>query len=282
MLRSPSSPISNDGLDFDFFAGPRITETGTLAHEDEDEALYTVQICGHSLKLARDPLVGTGGLLWPAGETLAEYLCVNFSLVQGKRVLELGSGTGVVGLSIALHARSLSLQPLGPCCCSSASMTQKTGSCSSSSTTQKTGSCSGARTRQEIGSMTCTDLKSVLPVLATNTRLNALEESTAVRELAWGEPIAPDLKENDVFLLADCVYLESLFGPLVESLRQLMVRNEQVAYLCYKKRRKADSRFFKLLRRHFLLESIPIEDEKVWRNSIQLYKFTRKPSHDDK
>ena len=45
--------------------------------------------------------VGTGGAVWPAAEVLARWLLDERKAVQGARVLELGSGTGAVGLFAA-------------------------------------------------------------------------------------------------------------------------------------------------------------------------------------
>mmetsp|Transcript_29324 Transcript_29324/g.44745 ORF Transcript_29324/g.44745 Transcript_29324/m.44745 type:complete len:239 (+) Transcript_29324:2-718(+) len=45
--------------------------------------------------------IDSGALIWDAGSALAEYLTDNASEVSGKRILELGSGTGVVGLTAA-------------------------------------------------------------------------------------------------------------------------------------------------------------------------------------
>ena len=45
--------------------------------------------------------VGTGGAVWPAAEVLARWLLDERKTVQGARVLELGSGTGAVGLFAA-------------------------------------------------------------------------------------------------------------------------------------------------------------------------------------
>ncbi|KAI0637751.1 putative methyltransferase-domain-containing protein [Trametes polyzona] len=50
-----------------------------------------------TIKLAVDASPGCGGIAWPAGEVLASYIARKGSL-KGKTVLELGSGTGLVGL----------------------------------------------------------------------------------------------------------------------------------------------------------------------------------------
>jgi len=52
-----------------------------------------------TIKLAVDASPGCGGVTWPAGQVLAEYLVkLGPRFVQGRTILELGSGTGLVGL----------------------------------------------------------------------------------------------------------------------------------------------------------------------------------------
>ena len=46
----------------------------------------------------RDTIDGTGGVVWGSARILCEYLVANPELVNGKRVLELGSGTGMTAL----------------------------------------------------------------------------------------------------------------------------------------------------------------------------------------
>ena len=53
---------------------------------------------------------GTGRRLWPTSLVLARYLCEHPHLVKGKRVVELGAGTGSTGIaSAALGAKSVVL-----------------------------------------------------------------------------------------------------------------------------------------------------------------------------
>ncbi|KAL1523626.1 hypothetical protein AB1Y20_018562 [Prymnesium parvum] len=44
----------------------------------------------------------TSGVLWRGGEALAEYLIAHPTVVRGLRLLELGAGTGVVGLAAVM------------------------------------------------------------------------------------------------------------------------------------------------------------------------------------
>lgn len=75
--------------------------------------------------------------------------------------------------------------------------------------------------------------------------------------------------------MADCVYLEALFEPLIDSLLQVMQKQSARAYLCYKKRRKADSRFFKLLRKQFDLKQLSLAGGSIEQSGVYLYELSR-------
>ena len=109
-----------------------------------------------------------------------------------------------------------------------------------------------------------------------------------VAELDWGHPIPPLPPHQeqppippkpDILLLADCVYLESAFQPLIETMLDLSTPTTTILF-CYQKRRKADKRFFLLLRKKFHFEEV--EDEEVgvkqryYREGTRLYWVRRK------
>lgn len=55
----------------------------------------------------------TGGSIWHAGFALANFLCLNPDIVLGKRVLEIGSGCGLLGITAAsLGAKEVVLTDL--------------------------------------------------------------------------------------------------------------------------------------------------------------------------
>ena len=57
------------------------------------------------------------GRLWDCGVCLLQYFAAHPALCTGKRVIELGSGTGVVGLGMArLGAQHVTLTDLAPVC----------------------------------------------------------------------------------------------------------------------------------------------------------------------
>jgi len=150
---------------------------------------------------------GCGGIAWPAGEVLSRYIVRRGrDYWKGKRVLELGSGTGLVGLVagyLGAHA-------------------------------------------------VLTDQRPILELMRENVRLNGLQETVEALELNWGEPL-PTMEPFDVVLAADCVYFEPVFPLLVQTLGDLALQNGNNSdfLFCYKKRRKADRRFFNLLKKSF-------------------------------
>lgn len=58
------------------------------------------------VRLKVDAKPGCGGVAWPAGEVLSRYIAYRHSLdpsiLAGRTVIELGSGTGLVGIAAAL------------------------------------------------------------------------------------------------------------------------------------------------------------------------------------
>jgi len=131
--------------------------------------------------------------------------------LSGKTILELGSGTGLVGLVAGA---------LG-------------------------------------GKAWITDQLPLLEIMKANVETNDLASCVEVAELNWGKPI-PDMlpRSPDLILAADCVYFEPAFPLLVETLDELVSNARTEVLFCYKKRRKADKRFFTLLRKKFTWEEV--------------------------
>ncbi|CAD6943667.1 unnamed protein product [Tilletia controversa] len=87
-----------------------------------------------------------------------------------------------------------------------------------------------------------------------------LPSPCVVKELNWGEPIPEDVPSKPKVLpLADCVYLEIAFQPLVDTMVELSTPSTEILF-CYQKRRKADKRFFALLKWHFHFEHVEDDD----------------------
>ena len=61
----------------------------------------------------------------------------------------------------------------------------------------------------------------------------------------------------ELIVAADCVYLESTFSALVQTLADASDESTEILF-CYQKRRKADRRFFALLRKQFSWTDVSI------------------------
>ncbi|KAJ7283494.1 putative methyltransferase-domain-containing protein [Mycena rebaudengoi] len=157
-----------------------------------------------SVNLILDPSPGCGGVAWRAGEVLAQYLVTQPNSLLDKTVLELGAGTGLVGLVAGM---------LG-------------------------------------GNVCLTDQAPMLSIMRKNVAINQLSTRCTVAELNWGETIPANISRPELILAADCVYFEPAFPLLVQTLCDLADADTEVLF-CYKKRRRADKRFFALLKKKF-------------------------------
>jgi len=167
-------------------------------------------------------------------QVLANYISRRGPALHGLNVLELGSGTGLVGLVAG---------------------------------------CLGAR-------VCITDQAPLIQIMERNISLNKLQLNVTAVELDWAKPL-PDLQRPDMILAADCVYFEPAFPLLVSTLAALVPlppeRAPEVLF-CYKKRRKADKRFFALLKKHFtwsVVDDDPAQ-ERYSREAISLLRLFRR------
>ncbi|TPX51385.1 hypothetical protein SeMB42_g00456 [Synchytrium endobioticum] len=173
--------------------------------------------------IKEDASIGNGGRTWEA----AEYLTLYLEALPGSfwhsraKIVELGAGTGVLGFAVAMLLSH----------------------------------------HNAAATMNITDLPVMLPLISSNaaTNLNQ-DESSRVRasELVWGGTLSEYHKTQvpyDLILCADCVYLEGLFEPLLGTLEELACGTTEIL-LCSKKRRRADKRFFTMLKKKFHVEEV--------------------------
>ncbi|KAF9263672.1 hypothetical protein L218DRAFT_327844 [Marasmius fiardii PR-910] len=186
-----------------------------------------------SIILGVDASPGCGGIVWPAGQILSNYLVGKGpNYLKGKKVLELGSGTGLVGLVAAL------LDP---------------------------------------AHVWVTDQAPLLHMMRHNVSMNNLDFKCTVAELDWGTPIPASIPRPDLILAADCVYFEPAFPLLVQTLCDLAGDTTEVLF-CYKKRRKADRRFFTVLRKKFDWTQVSDDPNRpiYERDSIDLLRISKR------
>lgn len=208
---------SGEDLGFDLLQADPIA-----LEQQPDQGAGTVRITplptfpslSKQLAVVQDAREGCGGHLWHAALALCRHLeRWPDAQLAGRRVLELGAGTGLVGMYLARRGAEVLL----------------------------------------------TDLPVMQPVLERNVRHNFVvpdrPPQTAV--YSWGTPLAagsPLGGRWDVVVAADCVYIEAAFEPLLASLLLLAPDRSTVVLVSYQHRRKADTRFFRRLMRHFEAE----------------------------
>lgn len=216
MELTPSRPVEHLG-DSDLSFGGKL-QPALKIHEDGGES-------------------GCGGKVWIAGELLCEFLLEKSdsngvlskwqhekdSQIPLQTVLELGSGTGLVGLCLGMMCKF----------------------------------------RCEDSQIYITDIDQLVPLMERNIELNKIQNNVIAKKLWWGEPLesvfAPKegIRTVDLILAADCVYLEKAF-PLLEKTLLDLTDCEQppVVLMSYKKRRKADKNFFRNIKKNFLVSEI--------------------------
>ncbi|BFZ61794.1 Protein-lysine N-methyltransferase efm6 [Saitoella coloradoensis] len=195
------------------------------------------------LLLSQDAKSGCGGMTWRAGEVLGRYLLWRCTQDPEFRARICGGKKIVeVGSGTALTGLALA----------------------------KGLDLEGSK-------IFVTDQENMIPIMTENIRLNNCQDTVIPAELDWGTTIAAELQEPDMVIAADCVYFEPAFPLLTQTMRDLTTPDTPI-YFCYKKRRSADKHFFKMLKKHFVLEEI--QDFPEWetfsRESIFLYRVIKR------
>ncbi|CAL5874150.1 uncharacterized protein PFLUO_LOCUS8438 [Penicillium psychrofluorescens] len=119
-----------------------------------------------------------------------------------------------------------------------------------------------------------TDQQPMLALMQANIQLNHLSSTVDASVLNWGEPLPDHIPPHpDIILAADCVYFEPAFPLLITTLQELLGPNS-VCYFCFKRRRRADLRFMKMVKKVFLIEEIPDEPQASTYNRENLFLYT--------
>ncbi|KAI5195289.1 hypothetical protein AUEXF2481DRAFT_84244 [Aureobasidium subglaciale EXF-2481] len=104
-----------------------------------------------------------------------------------------------------------------------------------------------------------TDQIPMFSLMQRNIALNNLQDRVKPSIYDWGGPIPEGIPQHpDVILAAECVYFEPAFPLLQQTMKDLIGPNT-VCYFCFKKRRRADMNFVKVMKKMFVVE--PIEDD---------------------
>ncbi|KAJ3052155.1 hypothetical protein HK097_006801, partial [Rhizophlyctis rosea] len=174
------------------------------------------------------------GKVWPSGPLLATYLSRTLPLnppTTPLRIVELGAGTGITGLSVAKLLSRITPQPPEP------------------------------------HEVILTDLSLALPLLDRNILANfppsSIPSPVTVRttRLHWGSSADTQclLNSNPPFTMiiaADVIYFPNLYDPLIETLVEL-AGGETEVLIAYKKRQpEKEADFFERFGRWFTFESV--------------------------
>lgn len=180
---------------------------------------------------------GCGGKVWIAGELLSKYV-LDKGIYNKKKCIELGSGTGLVGLTLGLSKK-----------------------------------------RDDDLEIYITDIDGLVPLMEKNIELNKLDGTVIAETLSWGDILPSYTDGVDVILAADCVYLEAAFPLLEKTLLDLTDKDEEVLVLMsYRKRRKADSKFFSKIKKNFnVLQITDFNDYEYYiKQRVNLFQLVRK------
>lgn len=86
---------------------------------DSSDKTFSLSLFGHALEFAQRPgdvTLGHGSVVWEAGVAFSKYMevCNDFSVavLQGKRCLELGSGTGCGGVGLMMRGAEVTFTDL--------------------------------------------------------------------------------------------------------------------------------------------------------------------------
>eukprot|EP00557_Chaetoceros_sp_GSL56_P009840 CAMPEP_0176480870 /NCGR_PEP_ID=MMETSP0200_2-20121128/2509_1 /TAXON_ID=947934 /ORGANISM="Chaetoceros sp., Strain GSL56" /LENGTH=279 /DNA_ID=CAMNT_0017877021 /DNA_START=146 /DNA_END=982 /DNA_ORIENTATION=- len=153
---------------------------------------------------------GTGLNVWDGSLLLARYLEKNPSKVRGKSVLELGSGPGLVGIAAAILGSKVVI---------------------------------------------LSDLSYALPLMKRNVEFNKNMiystqcETIDCVEINWFSPPDRDTlceyeRFPQVILIADCVWLEDLVTPLIDTVEKYYNAHTKEVIMTYQRRGKAADLLF--------------------------------------
>ncbi|KAG9529491.1 S-adenosyl-L-methionine-dependent methyltransferase, partial [Aureobasidium melanogenum] len=123
-----------------------------------------------------------------------------------------------------------------------------------------------------------TDQIPMLALMQRNIALNNLQDQVKASIYDWGESVPEGIPQHpDIILAAECVYFEPAFPLLQQTMKDLIGPNT-ICYFCFKKRRRADMNFVKVMKKMFTVE--PVEDDPdkpTWsRENLHFFKVTLK------
>ena len=188
---------------------------------------------------------GLGHSVWDSGIAMSIWLASNEERVRGQRVLELGSGLGLSGISAALSGASFvtlsdrAAEPASPW----ASMADGAGNLAGTSDDGDAGGGGGGKDadveHRDALTPASDDERTPLRLLENlqaNARRCAVGETTSVRALEWLDCAKPDFAPSadetfQVLIGSDLCYYEQVAPALASTICKLLSSEGGVAYL---------------------------------------------------
>ncbi|NXC84628.1 MT21A methyltransferase, partial [Cercotrichas coryphoeus] len=209
----------------------------------------TFHFASRTVRLQQDwRRLGVAAVVWDAAVVLCAYLEMGGIDLRDRSVIELGAGTGLLGIVVTLLGKSFFVSFKANHNCS-------------------------AR-------VTITDRAAALELLESNVQANLppeLRPRAVVKELTWGKDL-----DNfppgafDFVLGADIVYLEETFAELLQTLEHLCSERTVILLSC-RIRYERDLQFLKMLRERFSVSEVHYDSSK----DVHIYKAQRGSHKDD-
>eukprot|EP00192_Tetraselmis_astigmatica_P011669 CAMPEP_0117650282 /NCGR_PEP_ID=MMETSP0804-20121206/1457_1 /TAXON_ID=1074897 /ORGANISM="Tetraselmis astigmatica, Strain CCMP880" /LENGTH=363 /DNA_ID=CAMNT_0005456145 /DNA_START=221 /DNA_END=1312 /DNA_ORIENTATION=+ len=226
----------------------RVGVDGLQIHEDWDGSALS------SAAASTDGSLGPGGVVWDCGIAMAQSLRAGWPVnLAGTRVLEIGSGTGIVGIAAAASGAAVTLTDVE----GRVPILQANMDCN-----QQVVSAAG-------GSM----LVAALDWGDPGTAATLLQLQTAAPKAAE-LPKAPGW---DVIIGADLVYSSNVLLPLTTVLKRILSISPAQFFMAHKSRSEAlDSEMISAMRAEGIQLrklSWPSEFAAAWDNKVTVYSF---------
>ncbi|NXT31597.1 MT21A methyltransferase, partial [Pelecanoides urinatrix] len=208
----------------------------------------TFRFASRTIRVKQDwRRLGVAAVVWDAAVVLCAYLEMGGIDVRDRSVIELGAGTGLLGIVATLLGKSFFLDIL----------------------------------LYRLGAhVTITDRAAALEFLESNVQANLpseLRPRAVVKELTWGKDLGNFLPGAFDFILgADIVYLEETFAELLQTLEHLCSEQTVILLSC-RIRYERDHKFLKMLRGHFSVYEVHYDSSK----DVHIYKAQRGSRKDD-
>ncbi|NXX93712.1 MT21A methyltransferase, partial [Centropus bengalensis] len=216
----------------------------------------TFRFAGRTVRLRQDwRRLGVAAVVWDAAVVLGAYLETGGIDLRDRSVIELGAGTGLLGIVATLLGKSfffllISFKLIALLLC-------------------------------RLGAhATITDRAAALEFLESNVEANLpseLRPRAVVKELTWGKDLESFLPGAFDFILgADIVYLEETFAELLQTLEHLCTEQTVILLAC-RIRYERDNKFLKMLRGSFSVREVHYDSSK----DVHIYRAQRGSRKDD-